>query len=163
MSGIVVCNSGPLIALAVVRRLDILRAVFQRVCVPEIVHREVLEGGAVHAGLSAYGEADWIVVEAVPEPPDPLLAGSLHAGEAAVIQLALQTRCDIVLIDERKARKIARDVYSLRVMGTARLLVDAKREGLVQNVGALLEEMRRNGYWLHDDIVAYARRAADET
>lgn len=47
----------------------------------------------------------------------------------------------------------------LLLRGTA---VDAKREGFVQNVGALLEEMRRNGYWLHDDIVAYARRAAGE-
>jgi len=37
----------------------------------------------------------------------------------------------LVLIAERKARKVARDIYGLRPIGTARLLVEAKKKNLL--------------------------------
>jgi len=66
------------------------------------------------------------------------------------------------LIDEKKARKIARIIFGLKVIGSARVLVEAKRQGLIQNVGNLLEELRKKGYWLHDDIIDLAKRHAGE-
>lgn len=57
------------------------------------------------------------------------------------------------MIDERKARRIARDVYGLRVIGTARVLVEAKRRGLVSGVCPLMLKMRETGYWIHDSIL----------
>jgi len=162
MNGQAVSNTGPLLALSVVARLDILRHLFQQVCVPESVHREILAGGANNAGLATYLQADWISVEAVAGQIDPLLAGVLHQGEAAVIHLALQRPQSTVVIDERKARKIARELYGLRVIGTAGLLVEAKRRGLVASVGDVLNEMRGSGYWIHEDIVRYAVRSAGE-
>jgi len=67
-----------------------------------------------------------------------------------------------VLIDERKARKVARTVYGLQVIGTARLLVEAKREGIIDNVNKAVQEMRQGGYWIHDDIVEFVLREAGE-
>jgi len=83
-------------------------------------------------------------------------------GEAAVIQLARQVHADWVLIDERKGRKIAADVYELRVAGTARIAVEAKREQLITDVGELLSGMRFRGYWISDRIVLAARNMAGE-
>ncbi len=52
-------------------------------------------------------------------PLDPLLKSRLNEGEAAVIQLAQALSIDQVLIDERKGRKIARDIYGLRTLWTS--------------------------------------------
>jgi predicted nucleic acid-binding protein len=56
-----------------------------------------------------------------------------------MIALAGIERLDILrgLMDERKGRRVAREVYGLDVMGTARLLTDAKEAQLVPSVGEL--------------------------
>ena len=158
----VVSNTGPLIALASVQKIDILRELFQTVFVPAQVHEEILAGGARLGGLPAYTRADWLIVADLRQPLDPLLYSVLDQGEASVIHLARELEVPQVLIDERKGRKVARDIYGLEVMGTARLLVEAKRANLLANVCDVLEDMRGKGYWIHEDIVNAAARAAGE-
>jgi len=71
---------------------------------------------------------------------------------------------NLVLVDERKARKIARTVYGLHVIGSARVLVEAtRRHGLLDNVGVALQAMRDGGYWIGDSIVDAALKQAGET
>ena len=80
----------------------------------------------------------------------------------AVVHLARETKADYVLIDERKGRKIARDIFGLKVIGTARILVEAKRKGLLNSVSAALRQLKEAGYWIHDDIVRLALKEAGE-
>lgn len=163
MNGKVVCNTGPLVALSMIDRIDILRHLFKLVVVPEEVHSEILEGGATSAGLANYRKVKWIEVMKLSSLVDPLLKTSLDAGEAAVIGLARELSVNYVLIDERKARKIARTIYGLNVIGSARILVEAKIRGLLDNVGAALQAMRDGGYWIGDSIVDIAVKQAGET
>jgi predicted nucleic acid-binding protein len=60
-------------------------------------------------------------------PVEPLLGTLLDKGEAPVIHLPREKGADFVLIDERRARKIARKIYGIRVVGSARILVEAKQ------------------------------------
>lgn len=101
-------------------------------------------------------------MQSVESPIEPLLGTLLDRGEASVIQLAREKGADFVLIDERKARKIARKIYSLPVVGSARILVEAKHRGLISNVGEALAGMRNAGYWIHDDIIKAALEQAEE-
>jgi predicted nucleic acid-binding protein len=134
----IVCNTGPLIALALIERLDLLPTLYNTVLVPEAVHREVLQGGSYHSGLEEYRKAKGLRVTPAP-PEDKLLSALLDPGEAAVIQLALSQDVGMVLIDERKGRKIARSVYHLGVIGTAGILVKANKLGLIKSVQEALE------------------------
>ena len=162
MKGSLVSNTGPLIALALIDRLDILQIIFQKVIIPEAVHKEMLEGGDSSHGLHSYQNASQINVQSLSTSTDPLLQNILDIGEASVIQLAREVKADYVLIDERKARKIARDIFGLKVIGTVRILVEAKRKGILNNVGNALNKMRDSGYRIHDDIVAFALKEAGE-
>jgi hypothetical protein len=38
----------------------------------------------------------------------------------------------------------------------------AKKMGLVENIGSLLQQLRANGYWLSEEVVAVARKLAEE-
>ena len=162
MNGKVICNTGPIVALSMIGRIDILRDLFELVTVPEAVHMEILEGGTTNAGLAGYRKVNWIKVGTLSKPVDPLLRTSLDFGEAAVIELARELSVNLVLVDERKARKIARTIYGLNVIGSARVLVEAKRHGLLDNVGAALQAMRNGGYWIGDSIVDAALKQAGE-
>ncbi len=162
MSSTIVSNTGPLVALAVIDKLDILNHLFDRVIVPEAVHFELLEGGAKQSGVSTYQQAQLIEVKKLTAPLDPLLDSVLDTGEASVIQLAKENNIDLVLIDERKGRKIAREVYDLRVIGSARILVEAKHRGYLNSVEKAIAAMRQQGYWLHDNIVDIILKEAGE-
>ncbi|NLD37448.1 MAG: DUF3368 domain-containing protein [Desulfatiglans sp.] len=162
MLGKMVCNTGPLVALSLINRIDILRDLFDVIAVPEAVHREILAGGSENAGLSNYNRVQWIKVLPISTSIDPLLLKSLDEGEASVIALARELKADFTLIDERKARKIARTVYGLEVIGSARILVEAKNKGLIENVGSALQNMRDNGYWMGASIVEAALKMAGE-
>ena len=160
--GRVICNTGPLIALAIIDHLTILKELFEEILVPEAVHEEILRGGPFLAGVSRYQKANWITVQPLRKPLDPLLSSVLDTGEASVIQLAMETATPLVLIDELKARKLARTVFHLLVVGSVRLLVEAKRLGALPNVRDAIQGMRDGGYWIHDDIAQFALGEAGE-
>jgi predicted nucleic acid-binding protein len=159
----IVCNTGPLIALGLLDRLDLLRSLFSEVLIPEPVQREIEQGGASQQGLGSFRQAGWIRVVALTGERDALLESLLDAGEAAVIRLARDQDVTTVLIDESKARKVARDIYGLQVIGTARVLVEAKRAGLLREIASSFENLRQAGYWIHEAIVRGALREVGET
>lgn len=158
----VVCNAGPLIALTGIGQAALLLELFGEVIVSGKVRDEVEAGGKTGAGARLFATAPWIRVIHLAEPPDPLLETLLDQGEAETIALALQSSAALVLMDERKGRKIARDIYGLAVIGTGRLLTEAKLAGLIPAVRPLIDQMRAHGYWLSDKIVEEILRQAGE-
>ena len=163
MDGCIVSNTGPLIGLAIIGHLDILDKIFDKVLVPEAVNHEMLEGGSTNRGVASYRNSPWIQVRQLSLPLDPLLGNVLDSGEASVIQLGRESGADFVLIDERKGRKIARNIYHMSVIGTARILVEAKRRGFIGSVREAIIGMRSGGYRIQDNILEFALRMASET
>lgn len=155
-----VIDAGPLIALSLVGRLDLLGALFREFWIPDLVFREVVIAGLGRPGGDALSEGLWAShVRASPEA-DPLLVSELDPGEAAVIALARSLPPCLAVIDERRGRRIAHHVYSLPVKGTAGLLVEGHRRGLVSDVRGLLLDLRRSGYFLSDAVIEGACAAA---
>ncbi len=68
----------------------------------------------------------------------------------------------MVLIDERKARKVARDIYGLQPIGSARILVEAKKHNLLPEISSLFQKLQREGYWIHASIVEIALQESGE-
>ncbi|MDI1311494.1 DUF3368 domain-containing protein [Prosthecobacter sp.] len=158
----VVCNSGPLIALGGIDQLGLLRSLFGTVCIPAEVATECQAGGVSKVGLKAFREASWLQVIDLGTPPDPLLTSLLDFGESRAIELALRHKSSVLLMDEARGRRVARDVYGLQVVGSGRILVEAKQAGLIDSVGPLIHAVRGNGYWLADRIVTEIMRQAGE-
>jgi predicted nucleic acid-binding protein len=66
----------------------------------------------------------------------------LDAGEADVISRARQLSPCMTIIDERRGRRIAQQVYGLKVKGTAGILVEAQRRGLISGARRQMLELR---------------------
>lgn len=155
-----VINSGPLIGLSLTGQLDVLPALFSEFWIPERVFHEVVVAGIGRPGADALTEARWASHVRSSFEPDPLLISELDYGEAEVIMLARHLSPCLTIIDEKRGRKIARSIYGLQVKGTAGLLVEAHRRGLLEDVRASLLDLRRAGYYLSDAVVEAACAAA---
>ena len=157
-----VINAGPLVALSLLDKLDLLPALFAECWVPQAVFNEVAVAGIGKPCASALRSAQWQGRVRVCPAPDPLLVMELDAGEAEVITLARQLAPCMAIIDERRGRKIAQQVYGLRVKGSAGILVEAHRRGLITEVRPHLLALRVAGYFIADGVIAAACQAVGE-
>ena len=89
------------------------------------------------------------------------LLADLDRGEAEVIALAQELHADLVVIDERLARRHAKRV-GLTLTGTLGILLKAKERKLLPKVAPVVEELRQGGIWLSDAVVTEALRLAGE-
>lgn len=158
----IICNTGPIIALAGINKLNILKILYETVIIPEPVHIEIMAGGKLFTGLDGYKNAIWLDVRKLNHNPEPLLANLLDEGEASVIHLARELGLEEILMDERKGRRIARDIYGLKVSGSIRILIDAKKAGLINSLTGAFQGMKSSGYWIHDKIMQAALKEAGE-
>jgi predicted nucleic acid-binding protein len=155
-----VVNAGPLVALSLAGHLELLPLLFKDVLIPRAVYREVAIDGLGRAGAAALSESVWRSRAVDAPEPDALLVAELDRGEAEVIALANASQPCLAVIDEKRGRRIASRVYGLQIKGTAGLLVEAFRRGLIQDLRSTLHDLRRDGYYLADPIIDAACRAA---
>ncbi len=148
----VVSDSSPLIHLAKIGRLELLRLLFGEVLVPEAVYRECVIEGGEREDARRIAEARWIrVLKIRDERLRKVLARELDEGEAEAIVLALEEGADLVLLDEREARRVARSL-GLKVTGTVGILMRARREGMIEDLRRELDRLLKSGFWISEDL-----------
>lgn len=136
---IAVSNSSPLVYLAKVGRLNLIRDLYGKVWIPEAVYEEVvIKGRALGIGdASMIDQAvgSWIVrTEIDPELSTRYryLDGNerLGTGEKEALKLCKQLNADLFMVDDKEARRVAR-ILSIKPIGTCGILINAHRENLV--------------------------------
>jgi predicted nucleic acid-binding protein len=138
----VVSNTSPLNYLVLIELQQLLPALFNRVIVPEAVLRE-LRSPAAPAQIGAWLDTapDWLDSRVAADIPTELR--HLGPGEREAIVLAESVDDGLVLLDERRARGIARQ-RGLAVTGTLGVLDLAAARGLVDLTDAFGRLARTN-------------------
>lgn len=149
-----VSDSSPLILLAAIGRLDLLRQLYDEVIVPPAVRREVFEAGSSRVGATDVPRLGWIrrqPLQGDGTSPDSL--ASLDRGKAAAIALVMTLPRSVpIILDDLPARRTA-ERLGLSVTGTGGVLVLAKQEGLIPEFRPRLGELRAAGLYLSDATV----------
>ncbi|MCL0071499.1 DUF3368 domain-containing protein [Thermodesulfovibrionales bacterium] len=160
----IVSDTGPIIGLAKIGKISLLKAIAGEVLIPPMVHRELFGKFGGEADQIDQALNDFVQVKEVmglDQATKEALAG-LGEGEKQAVGLASIFEKDtLLLIDDRAGRQVA-ERLNIPITGLVGLLLVSKDKGLVENVGALIEELRNNGYWLSDEIIGIARRLAGE-
>lgn len=167
MTGIVVADTGPLIALARAGHLQLLQQLYKEILIPAAVHTELcLESGrpgakrlveATEQGWLVMRQPSRIMAEQISE-----LALMLDPGEAGAIALAEEVNCRFLLIDEQKGRKIAKR-RGLPVAGLAGVLLAAKQGGFIDEVIPIVKSLGEIGYRMSQSLIAEIARLAGES
>ena len=159
----VVSNSTPLIYLAKIGKLDLLKLIFGEVLIPQEVLTEVVKKGKMLGRKDAYIVENaivqgWIrVVEA-----DPFeIPIELDKGEEEVLSLAKQLKIEIVLIDEISARSAAR-LLGLTPRGTLFVLLMSLKEKFIAFDEFLqaLDQLIEQGFRLKEEVYVEAIKEA---
>ncbi|RLG30289.1 DUF3368 domain-containing protein [Methanosarcinales archaeon] len=153
----IVSNSSPLIALAKIRKLDILR---KDVVIPKAVFDEITKSKKEYAKeLYEWGKDR--VAEVKNRKAVEYLEMIVDKGEAEMITLAEEMNAEVVLIDDLKARKIAK-LRGLNVIGTIGVLLDAKEKGVIKELKPLLDELIEKGIRIRRELYDHALELANE-
>ena len=153
----IVSNSSPLIALAKVEKLHILD---YDIVIPKAVFNETTEPEKEYKN-DLYEWGNDKVVEVENRKAVEYLELIVGKGEAETIVLSEELNADAVLIDDLKARKIAR-LRGLKVIGTIGVLLDAKERGRIHEVKPLLDELMKNKIRISKELYNHALELANE-
>jgi len=158
----IVLDSGPLIALAKLDRLEILPRLFDEVLMTQAVWRESQFQPEREDAMciAQAAKAGWIERTGFVDFSLEDFPVNLGAGEISSIALALSRQCPVVL-DDKSARRVA-VARSVSVTGTVDLLLHAKRRGQIDSVTLCLEKLRQQRYFISGQLVEKAKRLAGE-
>lgn len=155
----VVVNTTPLIALAEIGELHLLKDLYGIIEIPNAVFKEIESEPAYTEVREA---TDWIKVVDVDKPEQKkLLSSRLHTGEVEVILYAKDTNADLVILDDKLARKTAK-YMDLTITGTLGVIVKAKEKGYVNAVKPIMDKLIRNGLYISPEIQKMVLIAAKE-
>lgn len=160
----VISNTGPLIGLAKIRKIFLLKNVAEEVLIPPMVHRELFGkiGSESEEIDRALNEFIRIADLPAPDPTIEKVIAELDEGEKQAIGLASTFEGDVLLLlDDRAGRQLAEKLH-IPTTGLIGLLLLAKERGLVRDVTSLIEELRKNGYWLSDEVIDIVKQLVEE-
>ncbi|HMO44395.1 MAG TPA: DUF3368 domain-containing protein [Rubrivivax sp.] len=157
---VVIADAGPLIALARMDSLALLRGLFGRVCITAMVRDEILPAASTFPDLDLLVRTlaeGWIdVVDAPQDEWKPLNPG-VDAGEASAIHTACVWRdagdAVLLVMDDRAGRLEAKS-RGITLIGTAAVMGLAKTEGLISAARPLLERLAQSGYFIGPSVIA---------
>lgn len=161
----VVSNTSPILNLAIIGELSLLRDQFGEILIPGAVLEELRVEGDLPGsqGVRDAIKAGWIRIEA--EKQDPLVRAmqrDLDKGEAEAIALAMQVNAEWVLMDERDGRKAAKSM-KLKVVGVLGILLKAQREGRLRSLKQAMDRLREKaGFYVRADLYSAIMREWEE-
>jgi len=123
----VVSDSSPLITLAKIGHLELLNRLYQTITITPHVYDEVVVRGAGLTGSAEIAACKWIKVEPIENfaaVADVQKEFGLGIGETSAIILSQELNASLALIDEVKARKVAKE-RGIAVLGCVGILEDA--------------------------------------
>ena len=123
---IVVCDTSPISALILIDHIHLLRDLYGDVRAPEAV---AVELARLHPSLPP-----WIKIEPVVDRAAvDRLKEKLGVGESEAIILSEENHADLLLFDDKRGRRIARE-RGIHVIGLLAVLTEAKKHSKIVSV-----------------------------
>ncbi|RTQ50203.1 DUF3368 domain-containing protein [Hymenobacter gummosus] len=151
MPELVISDTSCLILLTNIGELDLLQRLYGRVWTTPTVAAE-------------YGKPlpAWIAVEAARDQyRQQLLATQLDAGESSAIALALEKANCTLILDDRRARRVAEQLR-IQITGILGVLLKAKQRGVIPAVKPLLARIRQTNFRLSAELETQVLKLAGE-
>ncbi len=147
----IIVDTSCLSILIKVRKLEILRELFGEI----YTTRDVVEELKEYSQDLKLRDSNFIKVIDVDPKTKAVLRLILGKGESSVIAAALDRKFDVLVLDDKKARKIAKSL-GLKVVGTVAVLILAKKRGIIKDIGEILMKFREKGFYLSDNLIKKA-------
>jgi predicted nucleic acid-binding protein len=139
----IVSNTTPIVCFLKLGRLDILKNIFNEIIIPQAVYEEVTAKPDEAEAINALTECGLFKTRPVENKFAVSLLQKqigLDLGESESIVLAQELKAELLLMDERKGRRVAVE-NGISISGTLGVLIKAKQMNLVKEIRPLLNEL----------------------
>ncbi len=147
MQKIIVSDTSCLILLTKINRLDLLQKLFGKITITKIIADE-------------FGSKlpDFIQIEN-PEniTYQKILESFVDAGEASALALALEKKDCLLIIDDNKGRKEAKQL-GLTYTGTLGVLIIARQKGLIKTLSEVITEIQKTNFRISVNLINEAKK-----
>ena len=162
----VICNTSPLVGLMKINRPELLPCLVDEVIIPQAVLDELRANSSRHAAevgqiMDMIEQHKLAVYQVKHEAAVRLMYGKLHYGELEVIVGAKELGLTVAIIDERAARKTARE-FLIQTVDILGILLLSKERGLISAIKPDLDKLRASGYRIADSLYAKVLHDAGE-
>lgn len=158
---VVVSDTSVISNLWQIGHISVLSSIFSQILIPAAVEAELLAldsfSDSTRTGL------EWLVTHRVQEVEKvSVYQAKLDLGEAESIAMAKEKKADLLLMDEAKGRKIAKQ-EGIEVTGLLGILLAAKSRGYVNSVTLLMDRLISEvGFRIGDQLYQQVKQEARE-
>ncbi len=158
-NGLVIADAGPIFSLAVVNELKLLDNLFEDVKIPKAVWDEITldENNLIYDKIVAFFSNRVQKIQGFNE-----LTFIMDYGESESVILYREMQADFLLIDDKKARKIAEN-FEINCIGTLGLLMIAKDKGLIEELKPIFTSFIANKRFYSIDLLNNILEQKNET
>jgi len=147
----IISNSSCIIVLENIDMLWILKELYDEILITEEVSTEF-----------GKQEKNWIKIKRVKNKNYvDILNNFVDLGEASTIALALEMKNYSMILDDYKARKLAKNL-GLRFTGTLGVILKAKRQGIIPLVSEVTDRLKTKHFHMSDQLINNVLKLAGE-
>lgn len=151
MQKIIVSDTSCLILLDKIKRLGLLKKLFGKITITQIIADE-------------FGKElpEFIIIEN-PENPiyQKILESFVDTGEASALALALEKKDCLLIIDDNKGRREAKQL-GLTFTGTLGILITARQKGLIKTLTEVVIDINKTDFRLSESLIKDAKLRCNE-
>lgn len=155
-----VVDASPLIHLSRIGQIHLLTSLGPTLVVPDPVFKEVL-AKASDESSRIVSETSWLQRVSSPPIPTDIVRWDLGAGEAAVLAWSRAHNGSLAVLDDGKARRIAKTL-GLPFIGTLGIVLRAKRRGLIPFARPVIDSLVAVGMYVSAAVLAEVFALVDE-
>jgi predicted nucleic acid-binding protein len=160
---VVVSDTSSISNLIIIGKLDILKITYAQVIIPPEVKKEILALKEFGEDVSDFLNASWIEMIA-PDIYELQLLESykLDQGEKEAIALARFINADLLVIDEKAGRAVAKKL-GIKTTGLLGTIVAAKKLDKTISVKQVMDELiQKAGFWISKDLYREVLKLVEE-
>lgn len=147
----VISNTSCLISLDNIDQLSLLKDLYEKIVITDEVQQEF--GKEIESRIQVRSVNDRSRYQ--------ILRNLVDSGEASVIALALEINDHLLILDDLKARKVAKSLH-LRFTGVLGVMLRAKNKGNIKEIAPLLQQLKRVGFRISPAMEEEVLRLAGE-
>lgn len=141
MSKTIISDTSCIILLDKIGELDILKKLFGTIVTTSEIQKEFGKSLPSYFLIQQPKDQNYrLVIEAF-----------VDKGEASAIALALESDNSLLIIDDRKGRKFARQL-GISIIGTIGIIVDAKLAGVISSVKPILAKIKKTNFRISENL-----------
>lgn len=151
MPSVIVSDTSCLILFYKIGELDLLKKLYGKLHITDTVLKEFNQP-----------VPNWIEIVQLKTDVHKGLSGYLDAGEATSIAFALEHGGSLLIIDEIKGRKAAKEM-GIPVTGSLGVLIASKNKGLLKAVKPIIEKIQKTNFRISEKLIERVLDKVGET